>query len=312
MDIPPVAIRMAGILGTMVVMLAGIVSLQKPTKEQAGSTSSFSFLPDPKTQPSKYAYEKFVATYTPLWIGVFGAIVVFELYEQFDAFLYNTVLLALALPLVLQPIFYPSAGFNSPDSQRALWDRYASKANIWIAVYSFIVNYSFTHYFYSVLKADYTMPAVRLNNVPICMFFATHFYFSSYHLASNMILRKVVTSYEEGAMRTILYGSVVLVFAYFTAFMETLSISSFPYYRFEDLDMAYTVGSAFYGIYFLVSFPAFHVFDDDIDSKEKTRSGAVTVWDTVVSSFGHGMVILILLDLVRLYLDVPLVVGVLP
>lgn len=311
MDIPPVATRMAGILGTMVVMLAGIVSLQKPAK--ADSTSS-SFLPDPNTQPSKYAYEKFVAVYTPVWSGVFGAILVFELYEQFDAFLYNTVLLTLALPLVLQPIFYPSAGFNSPDSHRGLWDRYATKVNVWIAVYSFIVNYSFTHYFYSVLKAEFTMPSTRLNNVPICMFFATHFYFSSYHLVSNMVLRKVVTTYEKGPMRTLLYSSVVLVFAYFTAFMETLSISSFPYYRFEDRDMAYTVGSAFYGIYFLVSFPAVHAFDDDIDNnKEKTRSdGAVTVWDAVVSSFGHGMVILILLDLVRLYLDIPLVVGVLP
>ena len=98
------------------------------------------------------------------------------------------------------------------------------------------------------------------------MFFATHFYFSSYHLASNMLLRKLVTSYQAGIRRTILFVAVVIAFSYFTAFMETLSISSFPYYSFEDRDMAYTVGSAFYGIYFLVSFPGFFVFDDDIDT----------------------------------------------
>lgn len=302
--IPPVAIRMTGILGTMIAMLAGLASLQKPAK---GGTPSF--LPDPRTQPSKYAYERFVALYTPVWIGAFGIIVVFQLYEQFDAFLYNTILLALALPFVLQPLLYPSCGFKSPDAQRGLWDRYATKANVWIAVYSFIGNYWYTHYFYSVLKAEYTMPATRLNNVPICMFFATHFYFSSYHLASNLLLRKVVTTYERGWMRTLLYCGVVFVFSYFTAFMETLTISSFPYYRFEDRDMAYTVGSAFYGIYFFVSFPAFHVFDDEIDSNNKR---VVTLWDTVVSSCGYGMMILILLDLVRLQLDIPLVVGVLP
>ena len=37
--------------------------------------------------------------------------------------------------------------------------------------------------------------------------------------------------------------------------METLTISHFPYYTFEDQAMAYTVGSAFYGLYFIVSFP---------------------------------------------------------
>ena len=119
--------------------------------------------------------------------------------------------------------------------------------------------------FYSVLKAQYTMPSHGLNNVPIAMFFATHFYFQSYHLFSNALLRKDVTTYKkEGFRQAVLYIAVVVVFSYFTAFMETLTISSFPYYSFEDRAMAYMVGSAFYGIYFfLVSFPGFFVLDDD-------------------------------------------------
>lgn len=139
------------------------------------------------------------------------------------------------------------------------------------------------------------------------MFCATHFYFSSYHLASNMILRKIVTSYQAGARRTILFVAVVVAFSYFTAFMETLSISSFPYYSFEDRDMAYTVGSAFYGIYFLVSFPGFFYFDDHIDDKESAR--IMSLWQTFLDSCGHGMIILTLLDIVRLQLNIPLVVG---
>jgi len=150
------------------------------------------------------------------------------------------------------------------------------------------------------------MPAHRLNNVPISLYFATHFYFQSYHLFSNLLLRKIVTSFQAGTRRTILFVSVVLVFSYFTAFMETLTISSFPYYSFEDRDMAYTVGSAFYGIYFIVSFPGFFYFDSDID---KASSHKVTIWETFLSSCGHGMIILTLLDFVRLQLDIPLVVG---
>eukprot|EP01036_Dinobryon_divergens_P046988 gene46988-62915_t len=73
-----------------------------------------------------------------------------------------------------------------------------------------------------------------------------------------MILRKIETRYAPGTARTVLFWSAVIAFSYFTAFMETLTISSFPYYSFEDRHMAYTVGSAFYGIYFLVSFPVFY------------------------------------------------------
>ena len=72
--------------------------------------------------------------------------------------------------------------------------------------------------------------------------------------------------------------------------------------------MAYTVGSAFYGIYFIVSFPAFFYFDEDVDnSKESARK--VTLWDAIVSSCGYGMMILTLLDFVRLNLGIPLIVG---
>ena len=120
------------------------------------------------------------------------------------------------------------------------------------------------------------------------------------------MLRKVVTSYQKGALRSLLFVSVVLCFSYFTAFMETLTISAYPDYSFEDQDMAYTVGSAFYGIYFIVSFPAFFYFDDEIDDAKGRK---VTLYDSFLSSCGHGMMIMTLLDFVRLYLDIPLVIG---
>jgi cycloeucalenol cycloisomerase len=299
-----IAVTMTAIMGTMLAMLAGLVSLQTRLPD-ADRVSSF--LPSIETQPSKRAYELFVASYTPVWIFCFAIIIAFQLYEQFTAVTYLQVCGGLALPFVLQPLVLPTAGFQSPDSKRPFWERYALKANLWLAVYSFIGNYWYTHYFYSVLKAAYTMPSHRLNNVPIAMFLATHFYFSTYHFLSNALLRKVVTTFVPGFRRTVLYGSVILAFSYFTAFMETLTISSYPYYSFEDRNMAYTIGSAFYAIYFLVSFPAFFHFDNDIDNKNNHRP--VTLWETFVSSCGYGMIILTLLDFVRLYLDVPLIVG---
>jgi cycloeucalenol cycloisomerase len=75
----------------------------------------------------------------------FGIIVAFQLYEDFDAWSYLKVCGGLSLPFLVQPILLPSAGFNSPDAKRPLLERYAFKANIWIAVYSFIGNYWYTH-----------------------------------------------------------------------------------------------------------------------------------------------------------------------
>lgn len=65
---------------------------------------------------------------------------------------------------------------------------------------------------------------------------------------------QVVTSFEAGAARTVTLVVLVGAMAYAMAFTETLSISGFPYYEFEDRDMAYVFGSAFYGIYFIVRF----------------------------------------------------------
>jgi len=286
----------------MLAAIGGLVTIQ--TKIEGGDSR---LLPNPTTEPSKRAYELYALAYTPVWIAGFACIVGFGLYEDFDKWSYMKVCVGLSLPFLLQPIVYPKGGSSSsPDEKRPLLERYCFKANVWLAVYSFIGNYWYTHYFYSVLHAKYTMPAHRLNNVPLALYFATHFYFSTYHVFSNILLRKVVTTYESGFARQVLYIAVVGAFSYFTAFMETLTISAYPDYSFEDRYMAYTVGSAFYGIYFIVSFPAFFVFDKDIDNNQEKQT---TLWDTVVSSCGYGMIIMILLDAVRLYLDIPLVVG---
>lgn len=318
-----IEVKMATILGSLLALLVALVQIQTRKESCSSSsnnnsngakdTSSKSFLdqlplPCAVNQPSKRAYEIYSLYYTPVWIGMFGIVVAFQIYEDLDAFGYDALCLGLALPFLLQPLLWVKC---KKEADRNLADRYCTKANLWIAVYSFIGNYWYTHYFYSVLKAKYTMPAHRLNNVPIAMFFATHFYFSTYHVFSNMLLRWVVTSFQDNVARKVLFWGTIICFSYFTAFMETLTISSYPYYSFEDRNMAYTIGSAFYGIYFLVSFPMFFYFDDDIDKTDSdaTKAKQITLWDTFVHSCGAGMIILFILDFVRLYIGVNLIVG---
>ena len=293
-----IIISMTGILLCLVVLLF-IMSLFLQVK----SNESGTWLPS-NNNIAKRQFEVWALTYSAIWIGCFGLVIVTQAYERFTENGYMALCVTLASPLLLQPILFPlEAERNLP-----LYLRYSFKANVWIAIFSFIGNYWYTHYFYSVLQAKYTFPAHRINGVPISMFFATHFYFVTYHTFSNLMLRKIETRYNPSIFRTIFFWMTVCIFAYFTAFMETLTISSFPYYSFPAplLKTVYTLGSAFYGIYFIVSFPVFYRLDEKVNMTNHIPPHSV--YQTVIEAMGAGMIVLILLDLARLALGIPLVI----
>lgn len=290
---------MSLILLAQLALLLLIFQFLTPVKGGVGR-----WLPPPETD--KGAYERFVLTYTPVWIGVFAVIIAGQLYESFTANTYMLVCAGLCVPLFLYAVLAPSLPPHVPPSDAlagssSFFERYPFKASVWLAIYSHIGNYWYTHYFYAVLKASYSMPSFRLNDVPLPLYFATFFYFSTYHILSNVLLRRVCTGYAPNIFRSIFLVCLVVVLSYFTAFTETLTISSFPYYSFENPFMAMTVGSAFYGIYFLVSFPAFFRLDE-------WEGARLSLYQTGMDSLGAGMLILILLDAVRLCLAIPLTI----
>lgn len=294
----PIEITMVLILGGICValaLLANTLTLRPDVKTVQ------TWLP-PKSNAAKREFEIYALAYTVVWIGVFAMVILWQMYEQFTANSYLQLCLPLAAPFLLQPIFFPLKS----EKALPLHLRYSFKANVWLAIFSFVGNYWYTHYFYSVLKAEYTFPAHRLNDVPIALFFATHFYFVTYHTFSNIILRRIETRYLPGPARTVFFWAAVCAFSYFTAFMETLTISNFPYYRFVDRDMAYKVGSMFYGLYFLVSFPVFYRIDEKIGQKENgTTVVPHSIFQTIFESLGTCMLVLILLDAGRLLIAEP-------
>ena len=168
----------AAIFAAIATVLLGLLLLQKrvPTVGR--------WLPARGTE--KREYEVWVLKYSVVWMGAFGFVVVSGVYEYFDALSYFLFGGSLALPLLLQPLFLrgPQA-LNAPS----LSAQHAAHAQLWIAIFGFIGNYWYTHYFYCVLKARYTMPSWRLNDVPIAMYFCTHFYFTSYHVFANLPIR---------------------------------------------------------------------------------------------------------------------------
>ena len=94
-----VAVTMVAILGTMLAVIGGLVTIQ--TRIPGGDSR---LLPCPTTEPSKRAYEKYALAYTPVWIVGFAIIVAFKLYEDFDKWSYMKVCVGLSLPFLLQPI----------------------------------------------------------------------------------------------------------------------------------------------------------------------------------------------------------------
>ena len=288
------------------IAVALVILYRLQTKSSKRKTTG-RFLPPPNTE--KREYEVWVLKYSIVWMGTFAIVIAFQLYELFDASGYFLLCGGLALPLLLQPLVYRT---KRGKQQTSIGAQHAARAQVWVAVFGFIGNYWYTHYFYCVLRAKYTMPAWRLNDVPIAMFSATHFYFTSYHVLANLPLRHVRTSYQSGLLRDLLEWSLVLAMSYTTAFMETLTISNFPYYDFEDRNMAYTVGSAFYALYFVVSFPVYLRLDEEPTSTwtPSAWSNIAPLRDAAASALASGMLVLMFLDLTRLaVVGTPLKIG---
>ena len=289
----------AATIGTVIAIFITLFSLLKTKKEVAKST----WLPSSDNM-AKRKFEIWALHYTVLWIAGFAVVLILQSYETFTENEYMYLCLSLDLPFLLQPFVYPLEG----EKNLPFWMRYSFKANVWIAIFAFVGSYWYTHYFYSVLKATYSFPSHRLNDVPIALYFSAHFYFVTYHTFSNLMLRKIETTFEPSTVRTLFFWATVFAFSYFTAFMETLTISSFPYYCFQDKAMVYSIGSAFYGIYFIVSFPTFYRLDEKVSNAVGSPQPH-TLYQTVFEAMGCSMIVLLMLDFCRLALNIPLTIG---
>ena len=77
--------------------------------------------------------------------------------------------------------------------------------------------------------------------VPIPLYFMTHAYFCFYHALSNVAIRvtRHATARFGPVVQHLSTAVTVFLLSYATAFMETLTIAHFPYYKFQ----VYRLGS---------------------------------------------------------------------
>jgi cycloeucalenol cycloisomerase len=77
------------------------------------------------------------------------------------------------------------------------------------------------------------------------------------------------------------------------ALVHGMCCMQYPYYKFKDKQKMYTIGSLFYAIYFLVSFPVFYVMD------EQSRAPKTPVRSAAWNALASAMLVTIILDLWR-------------
>jgi cycloeucalenol cycloisomerase len=237
---------------------------------------------------SKRYSELFFFFYGFFWITYIFVIVVTEYYENRTRLEWLLIGVIPFVPMWIIPLIIPSKS----DKNIPITQRHWFKVNIWIVIFSFIGNYFWTHYFYKVLGAKYILDTYNLNNVPIVMYLLTHAYFTFYHSFMNMLQRYFFNTFKTNNItRSILYWFFIIILSYTTAYLETWSIESFPYYAFEDRSKMYSIGSIFYSLCFVISFPLFKRIDEDSKWSLERVS---------IESLAAGMLVLCLFDFWRI------------
>lgn len=159
------------------------------------------------------------------------------------------------------------------------------KFQIYMAVIVFILSYFGTEYFFDVLGMRYDYKGVtwyldsgllgpdqatalaQHKRVPLGMYPLTMAFFTLYHTAAIVIIRRVTNfgrTFGE-APRKLAFVLAVIAMAFFFAWAETMLFMSAPdqsYAWYEDLHTQLTLGSLFYAIDFLFTFPNIYHLDE--------------------------------------------------
>ncbi|HEY9034308.1 MAG TPA: hypothetical protein VIN71_10250 [Pseudomonadales bacterium] len=220
--------------------------------------------------PDKAWVEKLFLVYSPVWMLIMLAAMVFGWDTSFSDAGLLILSLVVALPILLLPALLAKKYSATPWRQS-----YWLKANIYLFVFSVFGNYFGSEYFFDVLGMVYNFPNATTNldaalvgsgrqQVPLIMYFLTHAYFMTYHATANIVLRRLRNLKLPGGIA--LFGLFVFVIGYVWAFLETKAMAN-PLmegnFHYEKMEVMLAYGSAIYALYFIASFPIYYFIDED-------------------------------------------------
>ena len=195
------------------------------------------------------------------------------------------------------------------------WHRSAwFKLNLYMAVWVFYATYFHTEYFFELLGLRYRFPDVALyfdsvlvgpdeataattfQRVPVGMYFNSIAFFLVYHCAAIVCMRRVrgATQRFGPVGRRLAWAAIVATTALFFAWAETrlyVGDQAAANVWYVDRDRMLRLGSVFYALYFVVSFPNVYRLDEQPDA------APWSLGRTVVEASFVAMTSLLLLDL---------------
>jgi cycloeucalenol cycloisomerase len=195
------------------------------------------------------------------------------------------------------------------------WHRSAwFKLNLYMAVWVFYATYFHTEYFFAVLGLRYRFPAVTwtfdsalvgpdeataaasFQKVPLGMYLNAIAFFLVYHTLAVVCMRRVrgATLGFGPLARRLAWAAIVVAAALFFAWAETrlyITDEAEANVWYLDLERMLRLGSVFYALYFVVSFPNVYRLD------ERPDQPPWSLGRTVVEASFVAMTSLLLLDL---------------
>lgn len=215
--------------------------------------------------PRKRAVERLFLFYTPIWTAIVALVMWTQAFTRWGDVGHMVFGVALALPLWLLPLL-PAFGERGVP----LGQRYAVKANLFIALLSFLQNYFGSPLFFRYFGMQYHFHTTwSLNGSPVFLSFLTVAYFSTYYAlmqAGLRLLAPALARLPGGGPQTAGRWLLRALLSYSMAFMETLCMANDwlkGYFSYGDKSRMLFYGSLCYGTLFLISLPLFCAIDED-------------------------------------------------
>jgi cycloeucalenol cycloisomerase len=212
------------------------------------------------SHPGRRATERFWLAYTPVWGAIAGIVMVSGLAERWGDAELMALGVGLALPAALGPLF-----LHVPEERDVpLRERAGVKLSLAVVLFSLLLNYSQTWFFFDVLHARYGFNAsIKLRDSPLFLYFMTVAYFATY---SVLLLAAYRASQRWLASTPWPVRSIGAVLACIVVALLETAFNATPLtqhlYCFDDMRFALWFGSLVYGLAFVCVLPVWAAVEE--------------------------------------------------
>lgn len=211
--------------------------------------------------PSQRYMERLYLSFSPVWMAIIAYCMLTHCFAQWRDLGHMLLGLALSVPLWIAPLVWtPSEEIGQP-----LLCRHSTKANLFIALMSFLQCYFGSAMFFDGLGMQYHFPTkIIWNGTPLFLYFVTVSYFSTYYALMRLGLRLALAKRVNPS--SLLVWTLIALLSYSMAFGETFFMASeslSAFFSYANRQKALLVGSVCYGTLFLISLPVFLRIDED-------------------------------------------------